>query len=168
LTTTTAELFIEDNVFVLGDPDDAASPIHSGEIPTPDETGLIAAADGAVQITCGVNVGEVTVSVETWPEPPSAALADYDDVAEVSVRWTAGTVHVVGASVDDAPDIAIALPAAADGVYRVRDHARNRDAGEDRDESAPEEHHLLQIWAAPEEPPRLLKATDAVGAVWRT
>jgi hypothetical protein len=167
LTTVTASVFIEDNVIFLGDPDDPDSPIYTGDVPPSDATGLVAATDGAMQITCGVNVGQVTISVQTWEQPPPTELDDWDDVAETSVHWKTDRIQVIGAAVDDAPVVPIDLPATEQHTYRVRDHARNRDAGEDRTDTDPTEHHLLQIWAAPPAPDQLLKATDTTGQTWR-
>ncbi len=167
LTTTTASVFIEDNVIFLGDPDDPDSPIHTGDVPPPDATGLISATDGAVQITCGVNVGHVTITVQTWHQPPPTTIDDWDDVAETSVHWNTDRIQVIGASVDDAPTFPIDLPPTQQHTYRARDHARNRDAGEDRNDTDPTEHHLLQIWPAPQTPNQLLKATDTIGQTWR-
>jgi hypothetical protein len=167
LTTTTAEVFIEDNVFILTDPNDPDTPLYTGNIHTPDTTGLLATAPGAVQVTCGVHLGNVTITVEVWPETPPTDLDDWDDAAEVSVTWPTTDVEVIGAATDDTPGFPLTLPFPPGQPYRVRGQARNRDAGEDRDDTDPPEQHLLRIWPAPTAPDHLLKATDQIGALWR-
>jgi hypothetical protein len=166
-TSTTAKIFIEDNTYWVGDTEDPDSPIWTGDITSPDRTGLVAIARGAVAITCGVHVGDIMVAVEVWQEPPAAELVSWDDAAEGSVVWESACVTLVGASVDGASEIEIALPPSPTGSYRVRAHVKNRDGGEDRDDEDPVEQHLLQIWAAPPAPEALLKATDEVGNLWR-
>ncbi|MFE5570966.1 hypothetical protein ACFQ68_38635 [Amycolatopsis japonica] len=111
LHRSTGTIFIEDNVFSLGDRDDPRSPLHiAGAFPTPDTTGLLATAPGFV---------------------------------------------------------AVKLPPAPDGDFRVRDSVRHRDAGEDRGPNDPIEHHLIQIWPDTPHSDELLKATDKTGALWR-
>jgi len=162
----TEDVFVEDNVYYLADPNDPASPFHTGEIPTPDVTGLVASGSGVVQVTCGVNTGDVHITVEAWPDAPPAGLDSWDDAAETSVAWSSGKVDVIGASTDDVPGFPVGLPSGA-GSYRVRVHVRGRDAGEDRGPDDPAEEHLVQIWPAPAAPEALLKATDQVGSMWR-
>lgn len=159
-------VFIEDNVYFLGDPEDPDSPIYTGEVPTPDRTGLVASGAGVVQITCGVNTGDVHIAVEVWPDAAPVDLHAWDDAAEASVAWPVSQVRVIGASTEDVPGFPVELPA-RQGAYRVRVCVRDRDAGEDRGPHDPPEKHLVQIWPAPAAPELLLKATDQVGAVWR-
>jgi hypothetical protein len=90
------------------------------------------------------------------------------DMAALNSAWQSPCVTLVGASVDGAAEIKIALPPSSSaGCYRVRAHVKNRDYGEDRDDEDPVEEYLLQIWTAPSAPEELLKATDEVGAYWR-
>jgi hypothetical protein len=55
------------------------------------------------------------------------------------------------------------------GSYRVRVHARGRDAGAERDvvPGRPVEEHLVQIWPALAAPETIHKTTDEVGAGYR-
>ncbi|AGM07110.1 hypothetical protein [Amycolatopsis keratiniphila] len=168
LDRTTGALTIEDNTFSLGDRNDPQSPLyHVGALPSPRVTGLLATAPGFVAVTCGVHLGGITVTTETWDGPPEPDLETWEDVAEVSVIWPAGPIAVCGTEADGAVDIPIALPLAPDGNYRVRDSVRHRDAGEDRGPDDPQEHHLIQIWPATPRQDELLKATDNTGALWR-
>lgn len=143
LHRSTGTIFIEDNVFSLGDRDDPQSPLHIvGAFPTPDTTGLLATAPGFVAVTCGVHLGDITVTTEIWDSRPEPDPASWEDVAEVSVAWPAGRIAVCGSDTD----IPITLPPAPDGDFRVRDSVRHRDAGEDRGPNDPVEQHLIQIW----------------------
>lgn len=167
LAGTTASLFIEDNTFCVADPTDPDSPMYTGAVPTPDLTGLIAVAPGFLAVTCGLHLGDLTVTVEVWDGPPEADLDRWDDVAEASVTWPVARVQVTGAATDDPEDIPVPLPESPADSYRVRVAVTNRDAGEDRTEDDPVETYLIQIWAAPLSEPVLMKATDEVGALWR-
>jgi hypothetical protein len=159
------DVFIEDNVYYLGDPDDPASPLYTGKMPTPDATGLVASG-GGVEITCGVHIGDVHVTVEVWPDSPPVVLDAWDDAAETSATWAGGHIEVIGGSTDDVPGFPVELPSGA-GTYRVRAYVRGRDAGEDRGQDDPPEEHVVQIWPAPAAPETLLKATDQVGSMAR-
>jgi hypothetical protein len=168
LGRTAGTVFVTDNMFSLGDPEDPNSPLYNpGTLPTPDVTGLLAAAPGFVAVTCGVHVGNVSVTVELWDDPPSRDLASWDDVAEVSVTWPAERIMVSGETTDTGPDFSIVLPAAPAASFRVRDSVRNRDAGEDRSDRDPVEQHLIQIWPAAPAADELLKAADQTGLIWR-
>lgn len=161
-------VFVTDNLFSLGDPDDPNSPLYNpGTLPTPDVTGLLAAAPGFVAVTCGVHVGTVSVIVETWDDVPDTDSDPWSDVAEVSAVWSVEQITVFGDTAEPGASLAVTLPAAPNGSFRIRGSVRNRDAGEDRTEGDPVEEHLLQIWPAPAADDELIKATDAVGAMWR-
>ncbi|RSN60650.1 hypothetical protein DMH01_15275 [Amycolatopsis sp. WAC 04182] len=168
LSRTTGTLFIEDNSFSLGDRNDPHSPLyHVGALPIPRVTGLLATAPGFVGVTCGVHLGEITVTTETWDSPPGPDLATWDDVAEVSVTWPDNRIAVCGTEADGAVDIPLTLPPSPGYSYRVRDSVLHRDAGEDRGPDDPQEHHLIQLWPDTPRPDELLKATDNTGALWR-
>ncbi|RSN19912.1 hypothetical protein DL990_40820 [Amycolatopsis sp. WAC 01416] len=169
LAHTTGTLTIEDNTFSLGDRNDPQSPLyHVGALPFPHVTGLLATAPGFVAVTCGVHLGDITITTETWDGPPEPDLASWEDVAEVSVTWSIAEIAVCGTEADGAIDIPITLPPAANGSFRVRDSVRHRDAGEDRSPNDPQEHHLIQIWPETPRQDELLKATDNTGTLWRT
>lgn len=160
LTSETAEIFVEDSAFTIGDLDDPDHPAYSGEMPTPDVTGLIAAGHGAVQVTCGGHAGDVAVTVETWAEAPAADLDAWQEAGEVSVIWPIPFVQLTGSDADEATVLQITLPRSTDQCFRVRAHALNRDEDDG-------ELHLIQIWPAPPTGDVLLKATDDTGAMWR-
>jgi len=156
LTTDTAEIFVENDEFTIGDLENPNHPAYTGDMPTPDVTGLIAAGDGAVQIVCGGRTSDVTVTVQTWSAPPPADLDTWEDIAEVSVIWPVPTVQLVG-SISSPPEaIPVTLPKSDGDSFRVRAHVVNRDLEDG-------ESHLVQIWPAPPAEPVLLKATDEFG-----
>ncbi|MFC3452486.1 hypothetical protein [Amycolatopsis speibonae] len=163
---STGTIFIEDNGFSLGDRADPHSPLYIvGALPTPDATGLLAVATGFVAVTCGVHLGDITVTTEIWDSAPEPDLTSWDDVADVSVTWPTRRIAVCGSEVDN--DIPITLPPSPDNNFRVRDSVRDRDAGEDRGPGDPVEQHLIQIWPDDPHPDEILKATDNTGARWR-
>jgi hypothetical protein len=169
ITSLREELSVEDGTFALGDRDDPDSPLYTvGAYPSPDSTGLLATAPGFVAVTCGTGMGAVSLAVETWTGAPPIDPDDWDEVAEVSFTPGERQICVLRADFDDREDIPLDLPPGGPtGSYRVRDCARDRDAGEDRGPEDPVETHRIQIWAAPAEPDALVKTTDATGAMWR-
>jgi len=164
----TGSVFIEDSGFSLGDRDDQDSPLYIvGAVPTPDTTGLLAVSAGFIAVTCGLHLGDITVTTEIWDGRPEPDLAPWDDVAEVSVTWPTRHVAVCGAAVDVDTDIPLPLPSAPGNNFRIRDSVRNRDAGDNREAADPVEQHLFQIWPDTPRADELLKATDNTGQLWR-
>ncbi|MFI6817659.1 hypothetical protein ACIBG7_35055 [Nonomuraea sp. NPDC050328] len=87
--------------------------------------GLAAAAeaDGAT-IRTGISMGPVEVTVELVDEAPPPALDAWEEVVELSVESTHGSLHVFGLDGDltDLSNLAWRGP----GHYRVRVHAKGR------------------------------------------
>ncbi|MFC0842684.1 hypothetical protein ACFH04_02890 [Streptomyces noboritoensis] len=89
---------------------------------------------------------------------------------------TSTTGELVVAEVDADPDADRTdwpnLAATGAGTYRLRISVRGRDAGADADyleeDEEPVEEHLLQAWPAPAAADVIHKASDGIGAYWRT
>lgn len=107
----------------------------------------------------------MTVEVLSEP-PPTVNREDWDEIVEASL--TLGGRPRLSTSMptdglSELPDFTVAGP----GPYRVRVHARGRDAANElialpsgRD---PVEEHLIQVWAAVPAPLRVHQQTDVVG-----
>ncbi|MFF4675182.1 hypothetical protein ACFY1C_36465 [Streptomyces sp. NPDC001279] len=131
--------------------------------------GLIAVAEDGAGILTGLTVGPVEVTVTTHQsEPPLEG--DWDEVVETSFTSSTGSALVTSwedGGVEDLPDLAAAGP----GSYRMRVHARGRDAGRVEDSLGPDddpvEMYLLQAWPAPAADEQVIRQTDQVGTEWR-
>ncbi|WP_405668955.1 hypothetical protein OG379_40355 (plasmid) [Streptomyces sp. NBC_01166] len=126
--------------------------------------GLAVAGQFAVIMT-GTETGGVFVTVDVRREPPADVdVSRWDDVVEVSLSLP-GDQPIITADGPDTglPDLTEAQP----GPFRVRVHARGRDAGYERvmvySDEAPVEEHLVIIWPATTAPEITHKLTDQVG-----
>lgn len=108
-----------------------------------------------VRVRCGRETGTVSVTCELWDRRPPLRTAPWQDVAEVSARWTSPYLDFGTTSREDP---AHRLPVPAPGSYRFRVHGAHRD-GDD-----PRETYLVQLWAAPPEEPASLKSTSGPAA----
>ncbi len=133
--------------------------------------GLISHIDSFAIIFSGTQWGPVEVAVEWCEDPPALKLDSWDDVVEVSMGFAKNAEvydpNAAPASKSGLPDLIIG-PARDDDDplwFRVRVHARGRDAGRDRDYStdAAVEFHLIQAWPAARAPEIQHKLTDFVG-----
>ncbi|MFF9034255.1 hypothetical protein ACF090_02155 [Streptomyces sp. NPDC014892] len=127
--------------------------------------GLVAATDGAIEVSTGIHTGDVRVTVELHAQKPEPA-ADWEEIAEISWRSPSGEAFVAPPMDDpvDLPSLAFQGP----GPYRLRVHARGRDTAVDQavvDEAV--ESYLLQSWPAEHQDALLVRATDAYGAQLR-
>ncbi len=154
-------LFIEANTFTIMDPD-----VMEDFRADFTETGLVATTSGGAAVLCGLHLGEIDVTAETWEREPPVELDPWQDVAEAPLPWPGERMQVWGAGYGEDEELTIAIPGPGD--YRVRVSGRNRDDGEDRDEGDPVERYLVQVWPAPPAPPLLRKATSQTGAYWRS
>lgn len=89
--------------------------------------GLVATGvdtDGATIVT-GISMGLVDVTVELADEAPPLALEEREEVVEISIESSHGSLHVFGLDGDlsDLSNLASSGP----GHYRLRVHARGRD-----------------------------------------
>jgi hypothetical protein len=141
---------IWDGVSDLGPPD----PGGSG--------GLVGTAPGLAIVITGTQFGNVALSVQVGDTAPSLDVGPWDEVTEISLSAAAGSLGILSGGDGPAELSGLTPPRAAD--YRLRVHARGRDAGAKRDvvAGAPVEEHLVQIWPAPAAPEHRHKTTDAV------
>ncbi|MGI5473227.1 hypothetical protein [Streptomyces sp. CA-132043] len=163
LHEATGRLFISDNTFRLYDPDVMQHPQDDGDFDAT-ATGLAALTPSGPLIVCGTHLGQVEVTAQLWDGAPSLSTESWQDIAELTTPWSGHGLEIWG---EGEPEIPLPLP--GPGTYRLRVHARHRDAGEDRDEGAPVETVLLQLWPAQAAhgPPVLHKADSTTGALWR-
>ncbi|MEV4365439.1 hypothetical protein AB0J71_00125 [Nonomuraea sp. NPDC049637] len=130
-------------------------------------TGLVqadAGGDGA-RVVCGQEIGDIGVTAELWDAAPPLAADDWQDVAEVSVAWRSAFMDFATTGGGENPAAQLELPGPGD--YRLRVHGRNRDDGDPRDDDAPVEEYLIQVWPAPQAGPVTAKSTSRTAAAWR-
>jgi hypothetical protein len=127
--------------------------------------GLVASTEpGAAAIATGMRAGPAFVTVRSLVAPPSAIdLDEWDEVADISLEVPAGRLAVAGGDDARVHDLPV-LTASGAGWYRVRVHARGRDAMRDLLPEEPVEEYLILTWPAACEPEAIHKATDAAGA----
>ena len=125
--------------------------------------GLISSNGALAIIFTGTEMGPVSVTADWRDEPPALDIAPWDEVVEISMRFVRHPAGVFGAF-DDKRDAEL-IPALPPGSYRVRVHARGRDAAYAvrHVRGSPLEEHLIIAWPAPPGPEVLHKLTDACG-----
>jgi hypothetical protein len=141
--------------------------------PLPERIGngaAVTATDG-VCLVSGLHTGDIWITAETWTASPPLELDGWDDVVEVAYTATTDAALVGeldGDSRDDLPNLLASGP----GTYRLRISVRGRAAGQKLDhlkrDEDPVEEHRLQMWPADLADETIHKATDEVGAYWRS
>ncbi|WP_049570130.1 hypothetical protein [Nonomuraea sp. SBT364] len=127
------------------------------------DNGLITVADkpdGATILT-GISIGPVEVTVQLTEELPPPNLDSWEEIVEVSIESTSGSLIVCGLD-GDLPN----LPNLAwhgKGFYRLRVHVRGRDTRPDGSVSAPVEHYLISSSPAEPQPAMSIKHADMFG-----
>lgn len=139
-------------------------------IPFKGGNGLLWNSEGRIVVLTGVDSGDIPVEFGIDDSEPPLDLGPWEEVVEVSAVITGDAISVFvpdGIHIGD-----VDLPASRE-IYRLRVHARGRDAGYEAefiDASGGEhmvEEHLIRIWPAPPSPESRLKLTDRVGEVNR-
>ena len=127
--------------------------------------GLIAATAGLAIVRTGTQSGWVAVRIAVAGAAPGLDADGWDEVAEVSLSAAPDSPGLSVISDGTGPDELAALTPAGAGSYRVRVHARGRDAGAAADvvEGAPVEEHLIQVWPAPPAPEAVHKTAGGEG-----
>ncbi|UNO43554.1 hypothetical protein [Streptomyces sp. MST-110588] len=121
---------------------------------------------GAAKILCGQEVGCIAVTAELWDGAPPLDPGPWQDVAEMSVHWPSALLDF-GTTTEGAEETgSTALTLPGPGDYRVRVCGRNRDDGDPREDDAPVEEYLIQLWPAPTTGPEIHKATSKYGTLW--
>jgi hypothetical protein len=116
----------------------------------------------AVAVITGLQSGTITVTAQAVQAPPGDVAPGWDVIAETDLYCPEGIISVSDWAGPDHPELG-ELAIAGPGRYRLRVHARNREAGQER---SAEQHHLL-IWPVTDAtPPRLLTPMDAYGRVF--
>jgi hypothetical protein len=162
-----ARLSVEDGQYWVTD----GNPAAGLALPDPGgDNGLVAVAAGLAMVVTGTQFGNVGLIVATGDSDPGLNLGGWDDVVEVSLTSGQGGQGLGITSGGLGPDSLQALTAGGTGTYRIRVHARGRDAGADHDAVTgnPVEEHLLQIWPAPAAAALIHAATDRFGQAFRT
>ncbi|MFI9235722.1 hypothetical protein [Streptomyces sp. NPDC053079] len=148
--------------------------------------------DGGVwgAVSTGMQSGSLQLTVDVLdapPLPPSAAeLESYSEIVEVSLDLGGQEAGVFSLPEETNPwepdedecedgdqepprtagDVFPRFSCAGPGPYRVRVHARGRDASRNGDTAA--EEHLIRVWAAPVAAETVYQASDRCGASLRS
>lgn len=144
------------------------SPAYSPPEPFDCVGGLIGALSISFPIIeTGVAGGPVTISVVHYDSEPEANTSDWEDVAELSIL--AETYPIIpgveeGVGLDEPPPDA-RLDFLGPGWYRIRIHARNRDAAHDLIVESPVEDYLIEVWPAPPAQAMTLKVASEYGRI---
>jgi hypothetical protein len=117
-----------------------------------------------IRIICAQEIGTIFITCELWDQPPNLQTDPWQDIAEISARWTSAFLDF-GTTTQEDP--ASRLPVPAPGVYRFRIHGAHRDGDDPRPATAPRETYLVQLWAAPPQEATSLKSTSSFATSWR-
>jgi hypothetical protein len=130
--------------------------------------GLVGTAPGLAIVITATQFGNIALSVQVDDRAPGLDTGPWDEVTEVSLTTGAGSLSILSGGDGPAELSGLTPPRASD--YRVRAHARGRDAGASRDvvTGTPVEEHLLQLWQASAAPEQVHKTTEAVAGGLRT
>jgi hypothetical protein len=123
--------------------------------------GLVFAGDGYAVMLTGINLGYVTVTADFRQDEPAPDFEGWDEVVDVSARFLDGPATFSSPSVlGGLPE----YPRLPPGSYRLRVHARNRDAAHAAVYAfeEPIEEFLISTWPAPPAPETRHKQTDNV------
>ncbi|MEV4254465.1 hypothetical protein AB0J52_15050 [Spirillospora sp. NPDC049652] len=129
--------------------------------------GLVWVSRGRIVVKTGLDSGDLPVQFGVHDHVPPLDLDSWDEVVEVSAEIDGDRVFVYmpdGILVGE-----VDLPRGA-GAYRLRFHARGRDAGWDAEfidaDEGDElvEQHMILIWRAVAADETVFKLTDQVGA----
>lgn len=126
--------------------------------------GLVGGAvPGVLSLVTGLHTGGVPLRIEWFDSVPPSASQTFQDVVEVSFEPTQTGLSVWTFQEHYPFTIPKASP------LRARYCVAGMDAGNDMDtriDTAPVEWALLQLWPAPAEPDRILRADSRTGSYW--
>jgi hypothetical protein len=139
--------------------------------PTPPDytNGLVNLFPGAAAVITGTDTGHVGLTLEFYETAPSLTTDGWDEVADFTLWAHDGILRIV--ETVDRPDPYPLLAFHGPGGYRIRLHARGRDAAYDLAPDTPIEHHLIQVWPTTGdegEPVENHKLTDTLGSRHRS
>ena len=121
--------------------------------------GLIRARPGLAVLMTGTHTGRLPFTVTVANRDPGADVDGYEDIVETDFLVRTPDLTIAGGGTERH-----SLPAApvSPGVYRLRYHGRDMDAGfEGR---AVSERYLVQLWPTRPAPPAVVKATSTYAA----
>lgn len=129
--------------------------------------GLIVVMSRGAKIHTGIYAGNVRVQARPLPGPPEQLdPGPWEEIVEAGVYSATGRLAVEILFPDTCPDTYLQLPELAEagpGWYRLRAHARGRDAAPDAVREDPVEDYLLLCWPAEQTPTRMIRTTDRCG-----
>lgn len=166
MPVVTKRLRVADGYYWVG----SADPTREFVVPDPGgANGLVGVCPGVAMVVTGTQFGNVSVGVQAGESDPGLDTGPWDEVVEVSlVTGPDAQALSVTSDADESTQFLDLTPPGA-GSYRVRVHARGRDAGTERDvvSGRPVEEHLIQVWPAPAASETICKTTDEFGAAHR-
>jgi hypothetical protein len=128
--------------------------------------GLVATETGVAVIYTGISSGRVTVTAEAYASTPALNSAGWEEIVETSLAAPDGRVSVA-ALMAEGPGLPDLTPAGP-GTYRLRVHAKGRDAAVDLAAWEPVEEYLIQAWPSDHAPEAVLRHTDSYGSTIRS
>lgn len=126
----------------VSEEDSGVEAIHRGNT-------LVATSEGRAVLKAGTHTGDIRLTVDVVDaEPEMGGLDAWDVVVETTYVSPAGRAGIVDWNASGHPEFGV-LTASGPGTYRMRVHARGRDAGHRADTPGePVEDHLIVIWSA--------------------
>lgn len=147
--------------------------LDDGEVPadTADwSNGFVAVMAQGALIATGTHTGHVRVQAIAEPQRPDSSPANegWDEIIEVTVHAPKSKLKIE--SLEKGPVAGLpALVVAGVSTYRVRVHARGREAAFDQVHEDPVEDYLVQVWPADtDEPPTIIRSSNSIERSLRT
>jgi hypothetical protein len=128
-------------------------------------TGLIGSRGDAATVATGTHTGYVSLTVLLVDVAPPLDLGPWDDVVEVGMTSPHEELEIYDWSY---PSESVGgMAGSGSKSYRLRVHARGRDAARDGTGEDGAEQHLIVAWPDKDQSTVIHKATDQVGAYLR-
>ncbi|MEU9123169.1 hypothetical protein AB0C96_25450 [Streptomyces sp. NPDC048506] len=111
-------------------------------------TGIVDARPGGsgAAVICATEIGHVVMTAELWDGPPPLCTDGWQDVADMPLHWLRDEAMEIGGegtSLTEPPTFALRA-----GLHMIRVAGRHRDEPDPRDDRAPAEEYLIQVWPA--------------------
>ncbi|AZQ32110.1 hypothetical protein EJ357_47705 [Streptomyces cyaneochromogenes] len=150
------DVFVTEGTFGLLD--DGEIPVHSADW----SNGLIAPMlQGGALVRTGIQSGYVRVSIRALREPAEEIdeSRPWEEIVEAAVTAPRNRLRLESLDYGPpAPDMP--LTTADTTQYRLRVHARGRDAARSQSAQVPREEYLLLVWPAEPAPTRTLRGSN--------
>jgi hypothetical protein len=127
--------------------------------PGESHAGILRTVRGGALLYTGLYQGFVDLTVSVHLHEPDPLLAEYEDVVEVSLQVDTDTITVT--AWESRRYFTLPPLPPGTGWYRLRYHARDMDRAHDLYSEVPIDAFHLQIWAASQRNPQVLKATSS-------